>query len=309
LEQFNTPWNLGRNLGGSLPSASDVNTVLGVSAFSSGGASGNGFGGGPGNVNNPSQGDLELIHNAGHMFVGGIMMFEESPRDPVFFFHHSFVDKIWQDWTGTSSFSGNSLPAPYSSTNPHNIVDSRDLNVWYAEDGLVLLDQYETSGTNDYRYTGKIKAEDDFVVKNGSDVTFIAGEEIVLGPEFQVEAGGEFYAEVNPDVGNIAAKQRSGLAEGPPIQEETPKNYSLAQNYPNPFNPATVIPYELPVAGHVTLEVFDMLGRRVAVLVDEAVSAGRHEVRFDAGSLSSGVYIYRITAGDYVQSRQMVLVK
>lgn len=86
-------------------------------------------------------------------------------------------------------------------------------------------------------------------------------------------------------------------------------NGGLSANYPNPFNPTTIIPYELPAAGHVTLEVFDMLGRRLALLVDEAVSAGRHEVRFDAGNLSSGVYLYRLQTGDVVQTRQMVLVK
>lgn len=91
--------------------------------------------------------------------------------------------------------------------------------------------------------------------------------------------------------------------------ETIPQKFSLSQNYPNPFNPTTVISYVLPAASEVTLEVFDMLGRRVAVLVDGTETAGRHEVRFDAGNLSSGVYIYRIRASQFVQTRQMVLVK
>lgn len=319
LGQFNPSiqsggWGLNRNLGdASLPNNEDVEDVLDLTSFSTGGNTGNGFGGIEGDASDfPRRwGDLEFIHNFAHQFVGAnsIMNSASSPRDPVFFFHHSFVDKIWQDWTGTSSFSGNSLPAPYDSINPHNIVDSRDLNVWYAEDGLVILDQYETSGTNDYRYTGKIQAEDNFVVKNGSSVAFTAGNEIVLGPGFQVEAGGEFYAEVDPDVGNIAAKRRGDIADESFEDEDKPVAYSLSQNYPNPFNPATVISFELPAASDVTLEVFDILGRRVAVLLDGTVSAGRHEVQFDASNLSSGMYIYRIRANNFVQTRQMTLIK
>jgi len=93
----------------------------------------------------------------------------------------------------------------------------------------------------------------------------------------------------------------------PPVAQ--PVEFRLHQNYPNPFNPATVISYELPTASDVTLEVFDMLGRRVALLVDESQSAGTHTAEFDASNLASGVYLYRITAGEFLQARQMVLVK
>lgn len=90
---------------------------------------------------------------------------------------------------------------------------------------------------------------------------------------------------------------------------EFPIQITLHQNYPNPFNPVTVISYQLPVNSDVTLEVYDMLGRRVALLVDDVMAAGLHEVTFDASNLASGVYLYRLTAGQEVQTRQMVLVK
>jgi len=93
------------------------------------------------------------------------------------------------------------------------------------------------------------------------------------------------------------------------ITPDRPETFELMPNYPNPFNPVTVIGFQLPVSSDVTLEVFDMLGRRVAVLVDDALSAGRHEIQFDASGLSSGVYIYRLRANEFVQTRQMVLVK
>jgi len=88
-----------------------------------------------------------------------------------------------------------------------------------------------------------------------------------------------------------------------------PEHFNLAQNYPNPFNPVTVVGYQLPVQSDVKLEVFDLLGRRVAVLVDERQAAGTHQAEFDASHLASGVYLYRLQSDDFVQTRQMVLVK
>jgi hypothetical protein len=88
-----------------------------------------------------------------------------------------------------------------------------------------------------------------------------------------------------------------------------PERFELRANYPNPFNPATQIRFALPEASEVRLEVFDAPGRRVAVLADGMRSAGVHTVSFQAGSLSSGVYIARLTAPGFVQSRAMVLLK
>jgi hypothetical protein len=83
----------------------------------------------------------------------------------------------------------------------------------------------------------------------------------------------------------------------------------LAQNYPNPFNPSTMIHYRLTADGRVTLAVYDILGREVAVLVNEKQEAGVHEVRFDAGGLAGGCYFYRVIAGGQVETRKMLLVR
>jgi hypothetical protein len=88
-----------------------------------------------------------------------------------------------------------------------------------------------------------------------------------------------------------------------------PGAFLLAQNYPNPFNPATTIKFELPRASHVALTVYDVLGRQVSVLVNEKKDAGVHEVKFDGSELASGVYFYRIQAGDYVATKKLVLMK
>ena len=92
-----------------------------------------------------------------------------------------------------------------------------------------------------------------------------------------------------------------------------PTDFALRQNYPNPFNPSTIIPYQLPVSGHVRLEVFNILGQRLATLVDEEQSAGTYTTQWDATdaagrAVGAGVYIYRLSSGGMAESRRMVLV-
>jgi Secretion system C-terminal sorting domain len=91
--------------------------------------------------------------------------------------------------------------------------------------------------------------------------------------------------------------------------EISPTNFSLSQNYPNPFNPTTVIRYQLPVNSVVTLKIFDIIGREVAALVDGAVRAGEHVAVFEGKNLSSGVYFYRLQAGEHAETRKMILAK
>ncbi len=85
--------------------------------------------------------------------------------------------------------------------------------------------------------------------------------------------------------------------------------YNLAQNYPNPFNPNTTIQYDLPNAGYVTLKVYDCLGQEVASLTSEEKPAGRHSVQFNAADIATGVYLYRLQAGNFTQSRRLVVVR
>jgi len=114
----------------------------------------------------------------------------------------------------------------------------------------------------------------------------------------------------------IRIRPTSELPPAPP-QETTegssasdlPVSYSLAQNYPNPFNPVTTIRYALPEANRVTLTIYNLLGQKVAVLVDGEQEAGFKAISFDAGSIPSGIYVYRITAGAYTDVKKMMLLK
>jgi hypothetical protein len=88
-----------------------------------------------------------------------------------------------------------------------------------------------------------------------------------------------------------------------------PLTFSLNQNYPNPFNPQTLIGYTLQVASKTILKVYNVLGEEIATLVNEVQQAGSHSVNFNAGNLASGVYFYKLTAGSYVQTKKMILLK
>ena len=92
-------------------------------------------------------------------------------------------------------------------------------------------------------------------------------------------------------------------------QAEIPGEFALQGNYPNPFNPETTIRFGMPESGAVRLEVYDVLGRRVALLVDRRLAAGWHEATFEAAGLPSGVYLYQLEAAGRVLTRTMLLMK
>jgi hypothetical protein len=99
--------------------------------------------------------------------------------------------------------------------------------------------------------------------------------------------------------------QLTGVTSAAPL----PGRFTLEQNFPNPFNPTTAIVFSLQNAGFSTLDVFDLLGRKVAVLVDGQLPAGKHSVAFDASHLASGVYVYRLRTGGLSESKRMILMR
>lgn len=135
-----------------------------------------------------------------------------------------------------------------------------------------------------------------FIAKDGTSVQFAAADPGA------------------PDSGTIAIVRGSAQWTAPTATHveavhDMPAVFSLRQNYPNPFNPSTTIRFTLPVREHVTLKVYNLLGGEVATLVNETVDAGESMVRFDGARLASGVYLYKLQAGNSTQTRRMTLVK
>lgn len=132
-----------------------------------------------------------------------------------------------------------------------------------------------------------------------------------------------YYADRDMHIENLRALKTSDVGvyvPGSPTPLITPTNvasedevlpgsFVLEQNFPNPFNPTTSIAYTVQSAGHITLEVFDLLGRSVSVLVDGVVAAGDYTTQFDAAALPSGMYLYRLTSGNQATTRKMMLLK
>lgn len=101
----------------------------------------------------------------------------------------------------------------------------------------------------------------------------------------------------------------AGITVNNQLENDIVSTFNLEQNYPNPFNPSTTINFSVQQAGNVTMSVYNLLGQQVANLVDQKMQAGSHSVTFDASGLSSGTYIYRITSGEFVQTKKMMLIK
>jgi len=143
-----------------------------------------------------------------------------------------------------------------------------------------------------------------------------AGDYVFVGyvgsyPSTIIDSSYFYFRKEGSVAGEIGDWSSSGLLmkAGDEIAFNLPSDYALCQNYPNPFNASTTISYQVPVDGHVKLEVYNTLGQRVATLVDSKQQAGYKSVIWDASDVSSGLYFYKLTAGDFTETRRMMLVK
>ena len=161
-------------------------------------------------------------------------------------------------------------------------------------DGTVFLANYD-DGLRAYSYNGT----------SFTNTAFINNGDLAL--DVAVDSDGTIFL-ANGDMG-LYAYTYSGYTAIKNQSLETPVGYSLHQNYPNPFNPTTTIEFALPQTGFVSLKVYNILGEEVATLVSEKLAAGNYKYDWDASGLASGVYLYRLQAGDYVETRKMVLLR
>jgi len=156
-----------------------------------------------------------------------------------------------------------------------------------------------------------ISESEKIVFQNKAAISSLVGKSVILRPVvhgLDMERPDLFYS-----LAHLYYNQKleKPIAPDPPgLQPAVTKMaYHLMQNYPNPFNPLTCIQYSIAEAGEVSLKVYDLLGREVAIVVNQHQPPGNYEVVFDASHLASGIYLYRLEAGSYVASKKLALVR
>lgn len=310
LGTFNANWSLGRNLGsnGPMPVPADIVNLLAEADF----------------FTFSNRLERQAVHRGAHVWTGGAMPTPLSPRDPVFFFHHSHVDKVWDDWEeihqnsayittsmlrydGTYVYDGATLPL----VDPNDITDTRSLGVFYAENGLAELDNYIVSNTYNseevFYYQFNIEAGNNFLAPAGTVSRFESVNEINLTPGFEAAPGSSFEAVIDT--------QNAGTSKSGPIRFAKPYPYSedlfkpivweetnstvndektvIIAAHPNPFTEKITI--NLSKRTDCVIEVFNMMGMKIR---EEAFQNTNTLIIKNLYGLSAGFYVIRVTNGN-----------
>ncbi len=310
LGSFDDAWNINRNFGqgGPLPTPLEVSNLMTMDDF----------------FEFSNELERRPVHRGAHVWTGGAMPTPLSPRDPVFYFHHSFVDKVWQDWEeihNSSSYITNSMlrydgtyvfdGETYPSVDPNDITDSRVYGVFYAENQLVQMDNYIVSNTYNpeeiFYYQYNIEAGNNFMVPAGSIARFESVNQINLTPGFEAAPGSSFQATIDTE-NNAAGKSAPLFAKN---RTENPYPYSeilyepivweeggdllddkpiILTAAPNPFTEKITI--KLSERKDCVIEVFNMMGAQIR---EEAFENTDTMVIKNLYGLSSGFYVIRVT--------------
>ena len=186
------------------------------------------------------------------------------------------------------------------------LIELGGLDPGQGHDQLMVTATAQLGGTLD------VSAINDFEPQVGQVYEIISAN-TVTGTFDQIVSHGGLGFDVAYTNNNVSITITSPLGVEDEIEDLIPTDYVLYQNYPNPFNPTTKIKYGIPNSGLITLQVYNLLGEVVTTLVNKQQSAGNYEVSFDAasaaGGLSSGIYLYKIQAGDYSDLKKMILLR
>jgi hypothetical protein len=203
-------------------------------------------------------------------------------------------------WTASEDFDGDDVTyawALYNAADTSLVVELPSNSD--ATDAMITIPGTAVDGLLDAAGLAVGESADfvwNVLVSDGSDTLGVRGPYGNFGDDFF-----PIYRSITLTRGVVTSNE---------VINGIPAEFALQQNYPNPFNPSTNINFALPQASNVTLTVYDMLGRKVATLIDgEQLQAANHSVRFNASALASGMYIYRIEAGSFVSTRKMMLIK
>jgi tyrosinase len=309
MGSFNTNWGLGRRLGqyNDLPTPNDIASMLTETDF----------------FEFSDFFERRPPHSGAHRWVNGPMITSASPRDPVFYLHHVFVDKLWHDWEevhqtsfylrndmirydGTYVFGGQTLPV----VDPNDIVDSRALGVFYAEDQLAQLNNYIVSNTYNaeeyfyYQYT--IEAGNDFIAPSGTNSVLESVNEILLQPGFLAQSGAELLVTIDTQTSTMllarsnitSAKREKNFFEEVDLEQvwlwsegdvDPDDAVVVIKTFPNPFDNHITI--KLNKKRDCVIEIYNMVGALVKQQAFEFTDTLEINNLF---GLSSGTYVVKV---------------
>ena len=305
MGSFNTNWDLRRRLGndGPMPTPLEVNNLYGISNF----------------FQFSNELERRNVHRGAHVWTGGAMPTPLSPRDPIFYLHHTFVDFIWYNWEemhhnsayiansmlrydGTYVFNGQTLPL----VNPNDITDTRSLGVFYGVNGLAKLNNYIVSNT--YRpkeifyYQYVIEAGDNFIVPDGADCRIESVNEVKLLPGFEAASGSNFVAAIDAPNTLMMMRGKEKMRQKQPyiydanintpiVWEEDNKDDTpiIIEAFPNPFTDKITI--HLNKNTNCSVEVYNMMG---LLIRQEAFHNTDTIIINKLYGLNAGFYVIRV---------------
>ena len=257
-------------------------------------------------TSSPSLVDVTITNNSAEIYGGGLWFHTSFPSLANVTIANNSADSPGGGGGGIYYGVGSYLTLINSiiwNNTPHQI---------YITFSLPLINY---SNISDGNWVGEGNINDDplFVDSGTGDYTLQEGSPCIdAGTPFFVWEGDTLvnlepdeYVGSAPDMGAYEYVGETFVNE----PDELPQKVALYQNYPNPFNPITTIRYDLPENSHVTLMIYDLLGRQVISLVDELQQSGRKSVKWEAAALPTGVYIYRLTSNQGQISKKMLLLK
>jgi tyrosinase len=305
LGKYDNQGQLGRDLGGILPTSSQKQNLITSTAF-------NNFGN--------FRFELEVnLHDPPHGWVGGEMQdMYYSPRDPAFFLHHAMVDYLWQLWTENGhsvSFSQTSMPTfdgtvpGFERIDPDDIRNSvTQMGIYYAKPSITTFHLKDYTVHNDHLpveffvYPKAIEVESTFQIAAGAEAEIHSCESVVLKPGFKVLAGSTVRIGTNGFCNTPAAKAEMTVANDRPSTPSTLEEHPIEKvvkvpervtlkGFPNPFEQSFTFQFTLPAEERVSMVLMDAVGRIVATpMPSQRRSGGEHQLLVDAHTLPSGMY-------------------
>jgi uncharacterized delta-60 repeat protein len=246
-----------------------------------------------------------VVDTDGSVFVTG----ETTDADSnVNYITISYSSNGVQNWTATYNGTGNGDDRATAIGIIMNADSTKSIVVTGKSWGVDNNYDYAT-----VRYAGSVGSQTHLSRYSMNGITSDIAKDLVVAPDNKVLITGFSQliidAPVAPSYVSTMMLNWSQSSELTTIRNNSPNKFSLRQNYPNPFNPSTTIAFEIPKGSIVKLVIYDMLGRQTDVLINQYLNAGTHNITYSNLNLSSGIYFYELTAGNYRDIKKMTLIK